>query len=171
MEMQVQKRARLAQLAAPAALVGLMALQGFLSVYFLMDGIEEVTSDPGSLHSRIEFPAALCMALGTVLTALTVRNTLKRLREQDDALAKARRAMRDAIAQQFLQWGLSRAEQDVGLLALRGLDVAEIAEARGAAQGTVRAQLSRIYLKAGVAGRPQFAAFFVEGLLAEDTAP
>ena len=36
----------------------------------------------------------------------------------------------------------------------------------GAAQGTVRAQLTRIYAKAGVSGRAQFAAFFVEDLLA-----
>jgi DNA-binding CsgD family transcriptional regulator len=52
-------------------------------------------------------------------------------------------------------------------LALKGLDVAEIAEMRGAAAGTVRAQLTRIYAKAGVSGRAQFAAWFVEDLLGE----
>jgi DNA-binding NarL/FixJ family response regulator len=45
--------------------------------------------------------------------------------------------------------------------------VAEIAGMRGAAQGTVRAQLTKIYSKAGVSGRAQFAAFFVEDLLGE----
>jgi hypothetical protein len=49
--------------------------------------------------------------------------------------------------------------------------VAEIAELRGAAQGTVRAQLTRIYAKAGVSGRAQFAAFFVEDLLGESLPP
>ena len=38
---------------------------------------------------------------------------------------------------------------------------------RGAAQGTVRAQLTRIYAKAGVSGRAQFGAWFVEDLLDE----
>lgn len=157
--------------AGPAALTGLTALQGLLALYFLADGLEEMVAEPDSLHAWIELPAALCLALGTVLSALTVRRTLLRLKEQDDALAEARRALRDAVERQFSQWGLSRAERDVGLLALRGMDVAEIAEARGAAQGTVRAQLSRIYAKAGVTGRAQFAAFFVEGLLAEGPRP
>ena len=52
----------------------------------------------------------------------------------------------------------------------QALDVAEIAELRGAAQGTVRAQLTRIYSKAGVSGRAQFAAFFVEDLLGQGVA-
>ena len=53
------------------------------------------------------------------------------------------------------------------MLALKGLDVAEISDLRGAAAGTVRAQLARIYAKAGVSGRAQFAAFFVEDLLGQ----
>jgi DNA-binding CsgD family transcriptional regulator len=73
----------------------------------------------------------------------------------------------DVIAAQFTDWGLTPAERDVGFLALKGLDVAEIAELRGRAAGTVRAQLTRIYSKAGVSGRAQFAAYFVEDLLGE----
>ncbi|MEE2868759.1 MAG: helix-turn-helix transcriptional regulator, partial [Pseudomonadota bacterium] len=44
------------------------------------------------------------------------------------------------------------------------------AQLRGAAQGTVRAQLTRIYAKAGVSGRHQFAAWFVEDLLQDGIA-
>ena len=83
------------------------------------------------------------------------------------ALATARGALADVIAAQFTDWGLTPAERDVGFLALKGLDVAEIAELRGRAAGTVRAQLTRIYSKAGVSGRAQFAAYFVEDLLGE----
>jgi hypothetical protein len=42
---------------------------------------------------------------------------------------------------------------------------------RGAAQGTVRAQLTKIYAKAGVSGRAQFAAYFVEDLLGASLPP
>jgi DNA-binding CsgD family transcriptional regulator len=73
--------------------------------------------------------------------------------------------MHAVIQAQFDQWGLSKAERDVAYLALKGLDVAEIATVRHAAAGTVRAQLSGIYGKSGVNGRAQFAAFFVEDLL------
>jgi len=58
----------------------------------------------------------------------------------------------------------------IGLMAIKGLDLAEIAAVRGAAQGTVRAQLTRIYAKAGVSGRAQFAAYFVEDLLGQGVA-
>lgn len=44
-------------------------------------------------------------------------------------------------------------------------DVTEIARLRDVADGTVRAQLTCIYAKAGVSGRAQFAACFVEDLL------
>ena len=71
------------------------------------------------------------------------------------------------IETQFDDWRLTPAERDVGMLALKGLDVAEIASLRSAAQGTVRAQLTRIYAKAGVSGRAQFASWFVEDLLHE----
>ncbi|MFN3642142.1 MAG: helix-turn-helix transcriptional regulator [Gemmobacter sp.] len=71
-----------------------------------------------------------------------------------------------AAAAQFRAWGLTPAERDVAWLALEGLDTAEIAGRRGAAAGTVRAQLARVYAKAGVSGRAQFAALFVEDLLA-----
>jgi DNA-binding CsgD family transcriptional regulator len=75
------------------------------------------------------------------------------------------------IDRQFTAWALTPAERDVAFLALKGLDVAEIAGLRGAAQGTVRAQLTKIYAKAGVSGRAQFAAYFVEDLLGESLPP
>jgi len=50
-------------------------------------------------------------------------------------------------------------------LTLKGFDVAEIAKIRGAAAGTVRAQLTRVYAKASVSSRPQFISLFIEDLL------
>jgi DNA-binding CsgD family transcriptional regulator len=105
--------------------------------------------------------------LGVAFGVMVLRQTLEDMRAQDVALATARGALADVIAAQFTDWGLTPAERDVGFLALKGLDVAEIAELRGRAAGTVRAQLTRIYAKAGVSGRAQFAAYFVEDLLGE----
>jgi len=96
---------------------------------------------------------------------VALRRTLHRLRVQEQALASASGALADVVMAEFTAWGLTGAERDVGFLALKGLEVAEIAALRGAAPGTVRAQLTRIYAKAGVTGRAQFAAIFVEELL------
>jgi DNA-binding NarL/FixJ family response regulator len=80
-------------------------------------------------------------------------------------VVNARRQLRDVIAQQFEDWGLSASEQEVGLLLLKGLSLKEIAALRATLEKTVRQQASSIYRKAGVGGRHAFAAWFIEDFL------
>jgi DNA-binding NarL/FixJ family response regulator len=53
----------------------------------------------------------------------------------------------------------------VGLLLLKGLSLKEAAEARQTSERTVRQQALAVYRKAGLAGRAELAAFFLEDLL------
>jgi len=69
-----------------------------------------------------------------------------------------------AIDREFAKWGLTEAERDVALLLLKGLSHKEIAAARHTSEGTVRQQALGIYRKAGLTGRSNLAAFFLEGL-------
>lgn len=69
------------------------------------------------------------------------------------------------IDRQFDIWGLSPAEKEIGLLMLKGLSFKEAAEIRNASERTVRQQAQDIYRKASVAGRNEFAAWFLEELL------
>ena len=148
-----------------AALAAVFAVQTLAAVFFLGDVLADVVFTGVTAHLFVEALVALALCLGLVLSAAALRTTLERMRAQEQALAVAAGALHDVVEAQFAEWGLTAAERDVGLLALKGLDVAEIADLRGAAQGTVRAQLSRVYTKAGVTGRAQFAAIFVEDLL------
>jgi len=71
-----------------------------------------------------------------------------------------------AIEQQFERWRLSPAEKEVGLLLLKGLSLKQIAQARGGlAEATIRQQARAIYKKAGLTGRHDLSAFFLEDLL------
>ena len=70
-----------------------------------------------------------------------------------------------AIEAQFGSWGLSPAEQEVALLLLKGLSHKEVAAARGIGEPTARQQARAVYKKAGLAGRHDLAAFFLEDLL------
>jgi len=65
----------------------------------------------------------------------------------------------------FAEWKLTPAEADVAMFALKGCDAAAIAEMRGAATGTVRAQLARVYAKAGVSSRADLVSLFFDDLL------
>ncbi len=69
------------------------------------------------------------------------------------------------IDRQFDAWVLSPAEREVGLLLLKGLSLKDIAEARQTNESTARQQALALYRKAGLAGRAELSAFFLEDLL------
>lgn len=69
-----------------------------------------------------------------------------------------------AIDREFARWSLTDAERDVALALLKGLSHKEIANGRRTSEGTVRQQALAIYRKAGLGGRSNLAAFFLEGL-------
>jgi DNA-binding CsgD family transcriptional regulator len=70
-----------------------------------------------------------------------------------------------AIDRQFTAWQLTAAEREVGLLLLKGLSHKEIAAARAISEATARQQARAVYRKAGLTGRADLAAFFLEDLL------
>ncbi|EBA10259.1 helix-turn-helix transcriptional regulator [Sagittula stellata] len=146
-------------------LAGVIVLQCIAAVFFVGDVVVDLVYTPLAEHSLLEMLVTLALIVGIVLNACQLRRMMERMQVQDRALDTARGDLARIIETQFDTWRLTPAERDVGLLALKGLDAAEIAEIRGAAKGTVRAQLTRIYAKAGVSGRAQFAAWFVEDLL------
>ena len=70
-----------------------------------------------------------------------------------------------AIDEQLSKWKLTTAEKDVAFLLLKGLSLKEIASARNTTEKTARVQSMAIYAKAGLAGRSELSAFFLEDLL------
>ncbi len=70
-----------------------------------------------------------------------------------------------AIDQQLSKWKLTAAEKEVAFLLLKGMSLKEIAEIRNTAEKTARVQSMAIYAKAGLAGRSELSAFFLEDLL------
>jgi DNA-binding CsgD family transcriptional regulator len=149
-----------------AALSVVLVVQVLAGVFFLGDVLADLLAGGVTAHLSVEALVALALCGGLAVSALALKAAHEQIRSQEQALAVAAGAFHEVVAAQFAAWGLTAAEQDVGMLALKGLDVADIAALRGAAAGTVRAQLSRVYAKAGVTGRAQFVAFFVEDLLA-----
>ena len=72
----------------------------------------------------------------------------------------------EAIDAEFERWGLTEAEREVALLLLKGLSLKEIAGVRDTSERTVRVQARALYSKAGLAGRAELSAYFLEDLLA-----
>ena len=150
----------------PTAVVALVvAIQALAAVFFLADALGDVLQDGVSGHVAIEALIAFALVAGVVLGAWHMRTLLAEARRREDALAIASGALAEHVDHRFDDWGLTSAERDVALFALKGCDIGEIARLRGSAQGTVRAQLSQVYAKAGVTSHAALVSLFFEDLL------
>ncbi|MBN8485173.1 MAG: hypothetical protein J0L50_10385 [Sphingomonadales bacterium] len=142
-----------------------VVVQAVAAVFFVADALGDAAEDGLTDHIVIEALIAIALLAGVGLGAWHTRVLLAEARRRERALAVASGALADHIAQRFADWGLTGAESDVALFALKGCDAAEIAAMRGAAQGTVRAQLSQVYAKAGVTSQAGLVSLFLEDLL------
>jgi DNA-binding CsgD family transcriptional regulator len=153
-----------------------------LAVIFVLVAMDLVTDSAAGVqlsHLAVELGVALVALAGFFLL---IRGSFQKTHE----LARSRESLREreietqkwkqesqkyiqglsqAIDSQLARWGLTPSEKEVALLLLKGLSVKEIAEARNTADKTVRAQAVSVYEKAGLAGRSELAAFFLEDLL------
>lgn len=154
---------KLARRATAAAAV--VTLQAIAVVFFLADLAGDLISEGLGSHLAVESIAAAALLIGVVMGALQVRSLIAAARLDEAALALAKGAMGELVHLRFAQWRLTPAEADVALFALKGCDIAEISALRATATGTVRAQLARVYTKAGVTSHVALVAMFVDELL------
>lgn len=153
------------------ALAGVVVLQALCATFFVGDVIGDLGGAARTLafdpHDLFEAAVAAALVLGVVFGAIETRRAIEDQRRAEAALSVASGAFAEVLDAFFSRWALTPAERDVALMALKGLSNEDIAAARGAAVGTVRAQTARVYAKAGVSGRAQLMSVFVEELLAE----
>ncbi|NKX44039.1 helix-turn-helix transcriptional regulator [Roseicyclus persicicus] len=154
----------------------ILVVQVACAVFFVSDillSVLGVPVDPVPWQFRelMELGAATGLVLGVVVGALMLRASFRRTRAAEQALRAASGAFMDLVDERFAAWGLTPAERDVALFALKGFSLAEIAALRDTSEGTVKAQTNAIYRKAGVSGRPQLLSLFVEDLMGGAVGP
>jgi len=117
------------------------------------------------LHVGFELFASVGVAVAFFEIVRRLRVTVSDLETETDRLRSLRDDFDAFVHRQFEDWDLSRAEQDVALLTVRGLCIAEIAAARNTREGTVKAQLSHIFGKVEVSNRAEFVARVLDEFL------
>lgn len=147
------------------ALTIVVALQSVAALFFIVDVLGDLGGSETAGHLMIEGLAVAALLVGVVIGALQVKALVLAARRDETAVALARGATADLVRLRFAQWGLTPAEADVALFALKGCDAHQIAAMRNAAEGTVRAQLTRIYAKAGVNSQSSLIATFLDELI------
>ncbi len=151
-------------------------IQALCAVFFVSDILSSVfglRSTPLSWRTRelLELGAAVGLVLGLVLGAVLLFRALRERNVAQERLRRASGAFMELLEERFAEWGLSPAERDVALFAIKGMSTAEIGGLRNTSEGTVKAQTNAIYRKAGVTGRPQLLSVFIEDLMRDDVAP
>jgi DNA-binding CsgD family transcriptional regulator len=150
------------------ALVVVIAIQVLCAAFFVGNIILSVLGLPPigwQIYELIEIGAGLGLVLGIIMGIVAVRRSLARTRAVEQQLRAASGAFMELLEERFAEWGLTAAERDVALFAIKGLSTGEIAGLRGTSEGTVKAQTNAIYRKAGVSGRPQLLSVFIEDLM------
>lgn len=150
-----------------------------IALLVMTDVVGDLRQGASAWHVALEILAAGLALLGAVHLLRSTLRLRRRLVRQAEDLSQMR-AQAEAWQQQARRhveglsrsidaqldgWRLSPAEKEVAFLLLKGLGLREIAELRGTHEKTVRAQSASIYAKAGLAGRSELAAFFLEDLL------
>ncbi|MGB8814176.1 MAG: helix-turn-helix transcriptional regulator [Paracoccaceae bacterium] len=157
----------------PVAVAVVLAIQLFCAFFFIFDILSSLVGfrvTPISWQSReyLEIGAALGLVLGIMLGAITLTRALRERNFARESLRRASGVFMDLLNERFSEWGLTPAEADVALFAIKGMSTAEIAVLRVTSEGTVKAQTNAIYRKAGVTGRPQLLSLFIEDLMRDD---
>ena len=116
-------------------------------------------------HEVIEIGAALGLVLGVAVSIVLFRSMTRHTAHVESQLRAASGAFLEIMEERFAEWGLTPAERDVALFAIKGMTTAEIAGLLDTSEGTVKAQTNAIYRKAGVSGRPQLLSVFIEDLM------
>ena len=152
--------------------LAVICLQLIACVYFVADAMsDEVDPATSSSASWFEVVIALALMAGVTMGAAYIFRLIGEVRQRDAAITIARGALSQLLTRRFNEWGLSPAETDVALFALKGCSIGEIARMRSAASGTVRAQLSQVYAKARVSSQAMLMSLFLEDLMSDTEAP
>ena len=115
---------------------------------------------------------SLFLWLGWARSERSLERTRRALSEREAEREVWRRGARPVLVglgreidRQFHAWGLTPAEREVALLLIKGFSHKEIAQLTGRSERTARQHAGAAYHKAGLAGRAELAAYFLEDLL------
>ena len=120
------------------------------------------------MRELLEIGAALGLIIGAVLGGLALKRAIRDRNRAQERLRRASGAFLELLEERFVEWGLTPAERDVALFAIKGMSTAEISVLRTTSEGTVKAQTNAIYRKAGVTGRSQLLSLLIDDLMRDD---
>lgn len=153
----------------PLPLVGLILAQSACAGFFVWDVILDGGQLPGlfplDIHFLIEAGAVLGLIAGIAVEIRVLFRLLSRKAHLERQVSMAQSAFHDVIEAHFEALALTAAEADIAWFTVKGLSIAEIAQMRGSAEGTVKSHLNAIYRKADVSNRGALLSLLIDELM------
>ncbi len=144
----------------PATLFSLHVLFELALVLFSLSSIAVIAGQWRRTSAELEGTRRSLEATRRSLETRQVERDAWR-RSAEDALA----GLGVAIDRQFTAWGLTPTEREIALLLLKGYGHKQVAGDTGRSERTVRQHAVSVYQKAGLGGRAELAAFFLQDLM------
>jgi len=167
---------------SPRLSLGIAAVLVLVAIAGVIDLVLDAPTTWRSAHVLFEVALmltslgfALYLWRGWLRTSRSLDEVRRDLLQRQSALQAERDAWREraqaalenlgqAIDAQFDKWGLTATEREIALLLLKGHGHKQAAALTGRSERTVRQHAVSIYQKAGLSGRAELAAFFLEDL-------
>lgn len=152
-------------------LILFVAVQVLCAGVFLWDLLVTILgtrTTPLSWRTReaLEIAASAGLVLGVYFAVRSILHMRANAQRDAQTIRSLSGALQDVIAEQFGKWKLTSAEEEVAWLTIKGFTISEISDLRGTKEGTIKAQSTSIYRKAGVNSRAQLLALFVDDMVA-----
>lgn len=154
----------------PALVWSLVAVQVACGAYFLWEILASILGLPTlplrwQTRELVEIGASLGLILGAALGVALARAASQEIARADNARRLTSGQFTAVVQEYFDRLGLTPAETEVAWFLLKGMSLSEIAALRNTRDGTVKAQCTAIYRKAGVSGKSQLFSVIVEDVL------
>jgi DNA-binding CsgD family transcriptional regulator len=145
-----------------ALITGQIICTGVFLESTLSDGWEDIGFDWRQIAAGL---AVVALFTAIVFEAIYLMNLLRRKANLERSVGMASSALQDVIESHFSEWKLTASEHDVATLMVKGLSIAEIAQIRGSADGTVKAHLNNIYRKSNTRNRAELLSSIMDSML------
>ena len=153
----------------PYSLMMLILVQVLCAFFFASDIIADYrevgTSGTNRFYLSIEALATLSICAAIIFEIKYILELLQRKAHLERSVSVASAAMNDVILAHFQSWDLTPSETDVVNFSAKGLGIAEIAQMRGSAEGTIKSHLNSIYRKSGAHNRGEVLSLIIDSLM------
>ena len=146
-------------------IIAIIFVQTLSSGFFIVDAVMDYVQGNLNFMQIVETVAAIFLVVAIIFEIQYVRMILHNQEKLERSHAILSKEFHTILESQYDEWALTASERDIATLTIKGLNIAQIADVRQNAEGTVKTHLNAIYRKSGMSGRHDLLSSLLENLL------